>query len=501
MTYRTRALFLSTIGLITVAGIAFGTLLSQPGERLAAGPGPAMTTVSSSPSLADLSRLLGSDTSMGSSAPVVGLRQARLASSMSSKKKPKPSHCSTRSINYGWMHTNGNWIVDKYGCHVRLESVTWFGLQTKAFVPAGLDYQPYMKILATIKSLGFNSIRLPLSEEMVRDNLKLKANPKYITNPANKKAFKNLHPLQVLDKIVAGAKAEGLYIIPDNHGSLASSVRGGSHIEALWTHYTENGWIDDWLTVAQHYKNNPTVVGFDLRNEPHTNGPGPWSLKTYLKQGATWGKFPNKLWNPSTDWQQAAIKCGDAILKVNKHALIFVEGVQLYPDATQKRHVEVYWWGSILRGVATAPVVLSVPHQLVYSPHEWGPWKDNPIGSFVFNKNTTYKVLSAIFDKNWGFILNSPKVEAPIWLGEFNTCNIAATCVSDSKKGTQGSWFQILIRYLQLHPMVSWAYFPINGTNSANEVSNNSVLNPHWTAPRLPNLMPNLRKVMGQPGK
>jgi endoglucanase len=391
--------------------------------------------------------------------------------------------------------------VDKLGCHVRLESVTWFGMETKAFVPAGLNYQPYMKILATIKVLGFNSIRFPISEQMVRDNLKLKANLKYVTLPANKKAFKNLHPMQVMDKIVAGAKAMGLYIILDNHGSLAGSVRGGSHIEALWTHYTETGWINDWLTVVAHYKGNPTVVGFDIRNEPHTNGPGPWSLKTYLKQGATWGKFPNKLWNPSTNWQQAAVKCGNAILKVNKNALIFVEGVQLYPDATQKRKVEVYWWGSILRGVSTAPVVLNVPHQLVYSPHEWGPWKNNPIGSFVFNKYTTYKVMSAIFDKNWGFILNSRKVEAPIWLGEFDTCNTSTSCVTDPKKGSQGSWFQILIRYLQLHPMVSWAYYPINGTNSANFASNNSVLNARWTAPRLRNLMPNLKKIMGQPGK
>jgi endoglucanase len=500
MTYRARALLFSAIGLLAISGLALGSLLSQPSARMAAGPYPAHSTLSSAPSLDSFFRLLGSDTSMGAPAPAVGQSEARRLQAPDAVKKHKTSHCSKTSINYGWMHTNGNWIVDGYGCHVRLESVTWYGMQTKAYVPAGLDFQPYMRILATIKALGFNSIRLPISEQMVRDNLKLKPLPKYLTNPVNKKAFKNLHPLEILDKIVAGAKAVGLYIILDNHGSLASSVKGGSHIEALWTTYTENGWIRDWVKVATRYAGNPTVVGFDLRNEPHTNGPGPWSLKTYLKQGATWGKFPNKLWNPSSNWQQAATKCGNAILKVNPHGLIFVEGVQLYPDPTQKRKVEVYWWGSILRGVATDPVVLNVRHHLVYSPHEWGPWKNNPIGSFVFNKKTTYQVLSAIFDKNWGYILSDKNVEAPIWLGEFNTCNNTALCVSDPKRGTQGSWFQILIRYLQLHPMVGWSYFPINGTNSSNERSNNSVLNGSWTKPRLPNLMPTLRKVMGQPG-
>ena len=500
MTHHARALAISAIGLLTVIGMASGSFLSLSSAPLAAGPGAARAVARGSTNpLASLTGLLGSDSSMG--VPVKALPQSPAVRSASRvpSKAAGAGHCSKTSINYGWLHTSGNWIVDAYGCHVRLESVTWYGMQTTAYVPAGLDFQPYMKILKTIKALGFNSIRLPISEQMVRDNLKLRANRKYITNPVNLKAFKGLHPMQVMDKIVAGAKAVGLYIIPDNHGSLASSVKG-SHIEALWTFYSEKGWIRDWLTVAKYYKDNPTVIGFDIRNEPHTNGPGPWSLKTYLKQGATWGKYPNKLWNPSSDWQLAAEKCGDAILSVNPHALIFVEGVQLYPDTTQRHNVEVYWWGSILRGVSDYPVVLSVPHQLVYSPHEWGPWKDSSLGSFMFNKKTTYSVMAKIFDKNWGFILTDPKIQAPIWLGEFNTCNTKPTCVSDPTRGTQGSWFQILIRYLRAHPMIGWSYFPINGTNSVNQTSNNSVLNRHWTAPRLPNLMPALREIMGQPG-
>ena len=394
----------------------------------------------------------------------------------------------------GWLHTSGAWIVDANGCEVRLLSVTWYGMNTTNYVPAGLDFRPYTAILAEIKQLGFNSIRLPLSEQMVRYNSTLYVKPKYIRdNPE----LKGLHPLQVLDRIVAAAGKFGLYIIPDNHGSVASTPNT-SHIEALWNHYSTKGWISDWETLALRYKNNPTVVGFDIRNEPHTDGPGPWTLKRYLTQGATWGSYPSPLWKPSTDWAAAATAAGDALLAINPHALIFVEGVELYPDPTKRGGVETYWWGSILKGVKVDPIILSVPHQLVYSPHEWGPWKG---GSGHFSRTSTYKSMSKILNANWGFIQMSknPLIQAPIWLGEFNTCNINPTCTKSKKRGSQGLWFQWIVEYLKKNPDISWGYFPINGTNGINDVSNNSVLNPTWTAPKLPSMMTALRTIMTQP--
>ena len=275
------------------------------------------------------------------------------------------------AVGNGWLHTSGEWIVDANGCEVRLMSVTWFGMNTTNYVPAGLNFRSYKVILAQVKKLGFNSVRLPLSEELVRFNSKLRIKPTYIKASPE---LRGLHPLQVLDRIVLAAKKVGLYIILDNHGSLASSP-STSHIEALWNRYSFNGWIHDWETLAARYKNDPTVVGFDLRNEPHTDGPGPWTLKRYLTQGATWGKYPSKLWKPSTDWASAATTAANALLAINPHALMFVEGVELYPDPKKKGGVETYWWGSILKGVKVDPIVLKVPDQLVYSPHEWGPWK------------------------------------------------------------------------------------------------------------------------------
>jgi endoglucanase len=396
----------------------------------------------------------------------------------------------------GWLHTSGAWIVDARGCEVHLVSVNWYGMETTNYVPAGLNFQPYKSILAVIKQLGFNSVRLPVSEQMVRYNSKLRVKSGYIKKDPE---LKGLHPLQVLDRIVAEAHRLGLLIILDNHSSAASSPRR-STIEALWNRYTQKGWIHDWETLAARYKNNPTIVGYDLRNEPHTNGPGPWTLKAYLKQGATWGKYPSKLWNPATNWPAAATKAGNALLAINPHALIFVEGVELYPDPTKKGGAEAYWWGSILKGVALEPVILKVPHQLVYSTHEWGPWKGS---SARFTKKSTYKSMVKIMTANWGFITQSkdPRIQAPIWLGEFNTCNTSAKCAQNKKPGSQGLWFQWMLEYLKNNPQIGWSYFPINGTNAANQPSNNSILNPAWSKPQLTGLMTGLKKAMGQPGK
>ncbi|GEM_PF-2534080 len=498
------ALKLLKLPVTMVAGIVVILSLSMG----VASPAPAGHQAGQAMSLAGLQRLLGSEASMGSlpggaPAPAVASLHQAAAPLRSANKKcaHAPAH--------GFLHTSGVWIVDKNNCKVRLVGATWYGMQTTYYVPAGLDFLPYQEILSKIKQLGFNTIRIPLSDELVRYNKKLHVNNSYLqANPD----LQNLHPLQVLDKIVAAAGKLKLMIILDNHFSVArtpASYGKHSHArkhEATWITkgYSEQTWINDWLTVTHRYRGDPTVIGFDLRNEPHTDGPGPWSLKTYLKQGATWGRYPSKMWKPSSDWAAAATKAGNHILSVNPHLLMFVEGVQLYPDPKGQmkplthRGVETYWWGSILRGVLTDPIHFRIGHQLVYSPHEWGPWKYN-LGQFSYK--TTYKYLSHIFGWNWAFILHSknPKIRAPIWLGEFNTCNTRKKCVNAKAKGSQGEWFQLLLHYLRDNPEINWSYYPLNGSNSFDEPSNNSILNPNWTQPRLPDLMKALRPLEKQP--
>jgi beta-galactosidase GanA len=392
---------------------------------------------------------------------------------------------STPDQTAGYWHTQGNRIVDDLNRPVRIAAVNWFGMADVTFVPAGLDKQPLDSILAQTKRLGFNTVRLPFSNQLVEKNpvvtRGLQANPD----------LQGLHSLDIMDRIVAAAGRAGLKIILDDGRNSAGL---NSQWNGLWysPSYPESAWIRDWQLLAQRYVGNSTVIGADLFNEPHTGPPGPWSVKTYLKQGSTWGPY-NGIEHEATDWRLGAERGGNAVLAVNPHLLVFVEGIQQYPNPSWPDGIESYWWGGILYPARQYPVELAVPHQLVYSPHEYGPLKwQMPF----FGPRMSYSSLKKVWDQHWGFLERSSFAqEAPIFIGEFGTCGSTKTCVSDSSPGSQGLWFTYFARYLKQHPEIGWAYWAINGTNSLGDPTPNYILRPNWTTLRLPLLVDTLRNV------
>merc|ERR1719419_1767741 len=56
-------------------------------------------------------------------------------------------------------------VVDNSGSRIKLACVNWYGAHMEGHVVNGLDKQPIASIASTIKSLGFNCIRLPFSLE------------------------------------------------------------------------------------------------------------------------------------------------------------------------------------------------------------------------------------------------------------------------------------------------------------------------------------------------
>jgi endoglucanase len=386
------------------------------------------------------------------------------------------------SVDY-W-HTAGNRIVDSHGRPVRIAAVNWSGMQTRRFVPAGLDIQPLDAIMQRIKSLGFNTVRLPFSNQMVEQNPivtdGLQANP----------TLQGLHALDIMDRIVASAREHGLRMILDDH---RSDVGTDPELNGLWytKQYPESAWIRDWQALTKRYLGDSTVVGMDLRDEPHTGPPGPWSLKTYLHQGATWGPY-NGVEHRATDWRLAAERGGDAVLAVNPHLLVFVEGLQQYPDPTQPGGLDSYWWGGVLQPAARYPVVLSVPHQLVYSPHEYGPTK---YSMPFFGPHMTYASQAAVWEKHWSY-LEKPGYaqETPIFIGEFGTCG-QPLCVQDTAPGSEGLWFQFFLRYLKLHPEIGWAFWAVNGTNSDGNIQPNYIFRRDWKTVRLHQIIDAFRDI------
>src|SRR5919198_382549 len=69
-----------------------------------------------------------------------------------------------------YLHTSGSQIVNACGTPVRLQAVNWYGFDSNDFVAAGLHYWSYKTIVDRIKTLGFNALRIPFSNEMVERN-------------------------------------------------------------------------------------------------------------------------------------------------------------------------------------------------------------------------------------------------------------------------------------------------------------------------------------------
>ena len=263
------------------------------------------------------------------------------------------------TVGAGYWHTSGNQILDAAGNPVRIAGINWYGFETPDEIAHGLWAQDYHTIINDIAELGYNTIRIPFSNQMVEDpivpqNLSFYNN----TGPINTD-LAGLTALQDLQKIVTYAGQVGLKVILDDHRSEAGE---SAEANGLWytSTYTSQDWVNDWVTLAKMFANDPTVVGFDLRNEPHTP-----TGDTYA-EGATWGTG-----DASTDIRLAYEQAGNAILAVNPNALIFCEGISENPTASGGDNST--WWGGDLAEAGQYPVTLSSPGHVVYSAHDYGP--------------------------------------------------------------------------------------------------------------------------------
>jgi endoglucanase len=335
----------------------------------------------------------------------------------------------------GYWHTNGAQILDANNRPVRIAGINWFGFETPNYSPHGLWNRSYQSMLDQVKSLGYNTLRLPYSNQLF-DQGSLPNGINYTKNPD----LRGLNGLQLMDKIIGYASDIGLRIILDRHRPDAASQ------SALWytSAYPESRWIGDWQMLANHYKNNPMVIGADLHNEPHAP--------------ACWGCGDKAL-----DWRLAAERAGDAILAVNPNWLIFVEGVNCYGPGGTTKEAECYWWGGNLQGVATYPVVLSVPNRLVYSVHDY------PATVFPhswFSAPGYPNNLPNVWNSQWGYIYKQGI--APVWVGEFGT---------RLQTNSDRQWFSRLINYLGSGSGgVNWTFWSWNPDSG----DTGGILNNDW---------------------
>ncbi|WP_020577269.1 glycoside hydrolase family 5 protein [Actinopolymorpha alba] len=314
------------------------------------------------------------------------------------------------------LRAQGGKLVDANGKQVTLTGVNWFGMETGTFSPHGLWARNWESMLDQIKSSGFNTIRVPYSNQLFD-----KSSAATGINLAKNPDLKGLQGLALMDKIVKGATDRGLMVLLDRHRPTSEAQ------SELW--YTgqisEQRWIDDWTMLASHYKNNPLVIGADLHNEPRGQ--------------ATWGTG-----DQNTDWRLAAERAGNAVLKANPNWLIVVEGIENYKN-------NYYWWGGNLMGAKDAPVRLSSPDKLVYSPHDYGPgvyrqaWFDAP--NYPDN-------LPDVWQKHWAYLIG----KTPLLMGEFGGRSVSPNTV-------EGKWQRKSLDFMKQNGLsyTYWSWNPNSG--------------------------------------
>ncbi len=159
----------------------------------------------------------------------------------------------------------GNWLVPE-GYMFRFEGGPQSPREIEAMVneligptEAAAFWHSYRELYITKKDIdfiakaGFNTIRIPFHSKFFEGD--------------GQEGF------ALVDRVVGWAKADRLYVILDMH--CAPGGQTGANIDDSWGYpwlYEDEASQEKaaaiWKRIAQHYRTNTTVIGYDLLNEP-----------------------------------------------------------------------------------------------------------------------------------------------------------------------------------------------------------------------------------------
>ena len=391
--------------------------------------------------------------------------------------------------NDDWLHAEGSRLYDMNGNEVWLTGANWFGFNCSENCAHGLYAADVDDFLKGVADHGINVIRFPISSELLVSwmegspndvsSVQASYNPPQdvvgedgTITPAGKygdinrdfvledgKTLKN--SMEIFDIIMQKCKKYGIKAFIDIHSPDANN---SGHNYEIWyglAGVTTDVWIESLVWLADKYKNDDTLIGYDLKNEPHG------------KRGYTGDSCPDNIakWDGSTDennWAYAATKCANAILDVNPNALIFIEGVEQYPKTDKGFTYDTpdIWdapadkspwygagWGGNLRGVRDFPVIPdSGTSQIVYSPHDYGP---SVYAQTWFDKDfTTQTLLDDYWYDTWAYIVEEDI--APLLIGEWG---------GHMDGGKNQKWMELLRDYMIDHHIshTFWCLNPNSG--------------------------------------
>jgi endoglucanase/chitinase len=289
----------------------------------------------------------------------------------------------------GYLSVRGNQIVDDHGRAVRIACAGGFGTDTVggrlSYSDADHPFKDLDSSIAGLRAVGFNCIRVDYTDKSVTDSVLMGQ----------------------FDDLVAACAKYGVKVIFDNHNNEATPANwqnAAQQMNGLWfdtgpgTDGTDGAgdqgtvssdqFTADWVAFAKHWAGNPTVVGFDIRNEPcaHTSTPALWG-----------GGGP-------TDIHAMYERVGDAVQAVDPGALIICESVINYNVDSYEGDFSHPTW---------LPITVNNPAKLVYSVHEY----PKEVGGYKGAESGPEYI--ARMNRTWGWLITQNI--APVWIGEMGT--------------------------------------------------------------------------------
>lgn len=155
---------------------------------------------------------------------------------------------------FGFQKTNSGRFIDEMFCQLAGPDFT------KEFWKAFKDNYVTRKDIEFIASTGANTIRLPFHYKLFTDE-------DYMGLTGKQDGFARV------DSVVNWCRDNGLYLILDMHD--APGGQTGDNIDDSygypWLFESEASqklFCDIWRKIADYYKNEPVILGYDLMNEP-----------------------------------------------------------------------------------------------------------------------------------------------------------------------------------------------------------------------------------------
>ena len=205
----------------------------------------------------------------GMAAPHAGAQLSMLHASGRNIVNASGTTVPLRGVNLGGLFVMEQWMApldsgfspnDTYGVMKTLDSR--FGVATEqSLINTYQDSWIQDSDFDNIKNAGFNVVRVPVWWGQF-----------YSLTDQTPTGWRS-DAFRKLDMIVNSAGARGIYVVIDMHGVVGSQSNsddtGQQNVNQYWSNGTYQGQTAYmWWQIANHYKGNTTVAGYDLLNEP-----------------------------------------------------------------------------------------------------------------------------------------------------------------------------------------------------------------------------------------